>query len=317
MYKGAKKYNGLAYNAKLAMFDTQTNGSMFVPSLYEIALPPAYSAGARVSSNSWGCRGITSYTSKALDADEYMYDHPDFLFVVAAGNDGALGMDSVGSPGVSKNALTIGASASNHDNIVDFSGIGKAFDGMIKPDVIGPGTDLMSAGVGFGDGKESCQIQLSSGTSMATPLIAATAVLVKQYFENKKFWWAFCNPAYRSCPRVADGDNKDVSSMKQVSAALLKAVLVHSAHDMKQVLSGWGSAVPTTNLTRPPDRFQGWGHVMLKNALPLPNTYDFDLYVADYESIPSMSRKEYTAHVKGRKRNFVATIAWNDPPNVV
>ena len=310
-YKYADKYNGLAHNAKLTMFDVEIDNQMFVPSLYHIALPPAYAAGARVHSNSWGCRGITSYTSKALDVDEYMYENPDFLFVVAAGNDGALGMDSVGSPGVSKNALTIGASASNHDNIVDFSGIGKAFDGMIKPDVIGPGTDLMSAGVGFGDGKESCQIQLSSGTSMATPLISATAVLVKQYFEHKKFWGTFCNSNYRSCP------SKDEGRMPVVSSSLLKAVLVHSAKDMKQMLSGWGSAVPVTNLTRPPDRYQGWGHVIMKNALPLPGTYDFDLYVADYETVPSVSRKEYIANVKGSRRNFIATIAWIDPPNVV
>ncbi|CAE7666512.1 tagD, partial [Symbiodinium microadriaticum] len=310
-FKGADGYNGLAYNAKLTMFDVEINNKMFVPSLYHVALPPAYAAGARVHSNSWGCRGVTTYTSKALEVDEFMYDYPDFLFVVAAGNDGALGMDSVGSPGVSKNALTIGASASNHDNIVDFSGIGKAFHGMIKPDVIGPGTDLMSAGVGFGDGKESCQIQLSSGTSMATPLISATAILVKQYFESKRFWGTICNSHYRSCP------SKDEGKSKEVSAALLKAVLVHSANDMKQVLSGWGSAVPKTNLTTPPDRFQGWGHVMLKNVLPLPGVYDFDLYVADYESLASMSRRQYFTNVKGSRRNLVVTIAWNDPPNVV
>jgi hypothetical protein len=304
------------------MFDVQTNGKMFVPSLYDIALPPAYVAGARVHSNSWGCRGITSYTSKALDIDEFMFEHSDFLFVVAAGNDGALGMDSVGSPGVSKNALTVGASAEDHNDIVYFSGIGKAFDGIIKPDVIGPGTNLMSAGVGNAE-DETCNVQLSSGTSMATPLISGVAVLVKQYFEQSDYWGKSCNAMYRSCPRKlknAKGDRALKSSHSNtatVSSALVKAVIIHSAMDMKKILSLPNSVVPTANLTRPPDRFQGWGQVIMKNVLPLPGLYDFDLYYADYEVLVPMTRRQYTAVVKNKQRALVVTIAWNDPPNVV
>jgi hypothetical protein len=140
-YPKGSTFNGLCEDAQMTMFDVQARGKgMYVPSLYHVGFPPSYDAGARVHSNSWGCRGMTSYTSKALDIDEFMYEKDDFLVVVAAGNDGQLGMDSVGSPGVSKNALTIGASAEDHNNIVYFSGIGKAFNGLIKPDVIGPGT---------------------------------------------------------------------------------------------------------------------------------------------------------------------------------
>jgi len=88
----ARQYNGLASNAKITMFDVDANGNWLdVPSLYDISLPPAYSAGARVHSNSWGTPGMGSYTSKALDVDRFMVDNPDFLFVVAAGNDGRSG----------------------------------------------------------------------------------------------------------------------------------------------------------------------------------------------------------------------------------
>jgi hypothetical protein len=48
----------------MTMFDVERDNKMFVPSLYHSCLPPAYAAGVRVHSNSWGCRGITSYTSK-------------------------------------------------------------------------------------------------------------------------------------------------------------------------------------------------------------------------------------------------------------
>lgn len=318
-FRGAEAYNGLAPEAKFTMFDVQSHDKMFVPALYDIVLPPAYNAGARVHSNSWGCRGVTVYTSKALDVDTFMYENPDFLFVVAAGNDGALGMDSVGSPGVSKNALTIGASAENHNEIVYFSGIGKAFDGMIKPDVIGPGTNLMSAGV-LNSKDEKCNVEISSGTSMATPLVSACAVLVRQYFEHKKFWGTFCNPAYRSCPRVIDETNHVEESAKpkaKVTGAFVKAALIHSAADMRKLLSQANSALPTTNLTEPPDRFQGWGQVILRNVLSLPGTYDFDLYTSFDESLPPMTRRTYNVEIKGRHEDLVATIAWTDPPNVV
>jgi hypothetical protein len=55
---------------------------------------------------------------------------------------------SVGSPGVSKNALTVGASSSpDHEVLVYFSSIGYNYDNhMIKPNVVTPGTKLMSAG---------------------------------------------------------------------------------------------------------------------------------------------------------------------------
>jgi hypothetical protein len=324
-------FNGLCPDAKLTMFDVQARGKgMYVPSLYHIAFPPAYNAGVRVHSNSWGCRGMTSYTSKALDVDEFMYEKDDFLVVMAAGNDGALGMDSVGSPGVSKSALTIGASAENHNDIIDFSGIGKAFNGLIKPDVIGPGTNLMSTGVSNDDHHESCNVQLSSGTSMATPMIASTTLIVKEYLENQNYWGSFCNSSYRSCPDIipspssshhkkkkskADMDTAEVP--RHVSSSLLKAILVHSATDMKQVLGNLWTQIPTTNLTAPPDRFQGWGQVILQNVLPLPGLYNIDLYLAQHEELTSLTRRTYPAIVTHRESPLCVTIVWNDPPNVV
>ena len=55
---------------------------------------------------------------------------------------------SVGSPGVSKNALTVGASSyPDHSVLVSFSSIGYDYDDhMIKPNIVTPGTKLMSTG---------------------------------------------------------------------------------------------------------------------------------------------------------------------------
>ena len=50
----ASGYDGLAQNAKLAVFDVDAQDNFLnVPDLYNIGLPPAYSAGAKISTNSW------------------------------------------------------------------------------------------------------------------------------------------------------------------------------------------------------------------------------------------------------------------------
>ena len=55
---------------------------------------------------SWGTT-TNAYDSKVRDFDRYMYDHDDFLNVVAAGNFGQdHKFNTVGSPGTSKNGIT-------------------------------------------------------------------------------------------------------------------------------------------------------------------------------------------------------------------
>lgn len=311
----ANTYNGLAYNSKITMFDVAVNNGdwLDVPSLYNIALPPAYGAGARVHSNSWGTPGMGSYTSKALDVDQFMVENPDFLFVVAAGNDGRSGYTSIHSPGVCKNALTVGASDVDHEEVVYFSGIGYNYDQhMFKPDIIAPGTKVTSAGVRNTNETDSCNVEVLSGTSMATPMAAAASILVRQYFENASFWSEVCNPTYRSCPQVSRLPSGFVSG------AFVKAAIIHSGEAMRATSVSSSSVLPAVNLTAPPDRYQGWGQVQLNNLLPLPgqNSY-FDLYVADSEVLRSLSKRTYLVNILNSSVPFVVTIAWSDPPNVM
>jgi hypothetical protein len=182
----------------------------------------------------------------------------------------------------------------------------------------------MSTGVSNNDGQPSCNVQLSSGTSMATPMVASTALIVKGYLEDPKFWGQICNATYRSCPNIvpslpvaADAPSSSTQPHQHVSSTLLKAILVHSATDMKQILGNFMTQIPTTNLTAPPDRFQGWGQVILQNVLPLPDLYNYDLYLAQQESLPSLTRRTYSVVVTHRHAPLCATIVWNDPPNVL
>ena len=81
-----------------------------------------YDNGARIHLNSWGCKAprtgdkydrpgqCNQYTTKARDIDKFVYDHPDFLVVFAAGEIGRQDAEgSIAEPGTCKNCLTVGS----------------------------------------------------------------------------------------------------------------------------------------------------------------------------------------------------------------
>jgi serine protease AprX len=84
---------------------------------------PAYAAGARIHSDSWGSSDLSTqkqYNANAQDVDEFSFNHRDMLILFAAGNagvdadgDGVIDLGSISPPGTAKNCLTIGASESN------------------------------------------------------------------------------------------------------------------------------------------------------------------------------------------------------------
>jgi subtilase family serine protease len=83
-------------------------------------------------------------------------------------------------------------------------------------------SDDVLAGVRGANQTYSCNTQVSSGTSMATPIAAGAAILARHYLENATFWGKYCDTTYRSCPSVVR------SGYQHVSGALIKAVLVRT-----------------------------------------------------------------------------------------
>ena len=92
------------------------SGLFGIPDDLATLFQDAYDQGARIHSNSWGGGEPGGYDSQCEALDRFVWNHKDFLVLVAAGNSGRQtglhGIDptSVDSPGTAKNCLTVGAS---------------------------------------------------------------------------------------------------------------------------------------------------------------------------------------------------------------
>jgi hypothetical protein len=271
------------------------------------------------------------YVWGAVDADDYMWTNQNFLILFAAGNygcdtnsDGITDPGSVGPPGTAKNVLCVGAaenwrssggrstltyggkwpseypadpiandkiSGTAPQGLGAFSSRGPTLDGRIKPDIVAPGTDIVSvrsraaSGTGWGVVAANTNYLYMGGTSMATPLTAGATALVRQWLVDRQ-------------------------GIAEPPAALMKALLINGARDMTPGQYGTNQY---QEITARPDRSQGFGHVDLCNALD-PGDGNFLVFATN---TIAATHDDFTTNLVVGAANagtYVLTLAWQDYP---
>ncbi len=253
----------------------------------------AYAQGARIHTNSWGDNENAfvqnNYSAACQDVDEFMFSHPDFLILFAAGNSGPRAA-SVGSPSTNKNGLSVGATrrGTQAATMAGFSSCGPAADGRFKPDLTMPGQGIISARNDRNIGSNNCNTISMSGTSMASPAAAGMAALVRQYYTDGFYPMGAPDAGHGFAP----------------SAALVKATLLNSTQSMT------GGAGPV------PDACQGWGRVLLEDALYFDGQAR-RLVATDDPGFPqggAGQARTFTVQVEAGQ-SVRATLAWTDFPS--
>ncbi len=304
-----------------------------IPTDLSLLFQPAYDNGARIHTNSWGTLSTGGYNHESREVDQFVWTNKDMLILFAAGNsgvdrdgNGVVDLSSLDLPGSAKNCLTVGASESRRDiggysqdpwsifgtyyraypletdlisnrpyGLAAFSSRGPTQDGRYKPEVVAPGTDIISVYSSYALdeswGKYNDFYSYSGGTSMATPITAGTAALLREHFINE----GFADP----------------------SAALLKTSLIHGAVDIAPGQYGTG---PYKEVASSPDPGQGWGRVNLQGSI---TCYDGagnpDARKVVYHDIKPGAEdvsynRSFTFTVADNGAPFRATLGWTDYP---
>jgi serine protease AprX len=321
---------------KKGILNSLQNKNMLPPAQDMVGIPddlddlfqPAYDNGARIHSNSWAGGTLGQYNRRSQDIDRFMWNHKDFLVLVAAGNSGknsssaiqAIDKETVLPPGTAKNCLTVGASENDRigqfqdtygnwwpkefpyspfhsnglvdsiDDIAAFSGRGPCKGGRRKPDLIAPGTFILStrssqipsnhfAWGAFPPAKQ--YYMYMGGTSMSTPLVAGAAALVRQYLrENIKI----SNP----------------------TSALVKAALIHSTNYVNYKYC-YPSSGPDA------DNDQGWGRISLNNVLAPPRLVEV-VFIDEPQGLITGEAREYRINIADSSVPLRATLVYTDFP---
>ena len=277
---------------------------------------PYKNDGARIHTNSWGSIvGDGSYNSNSREVDEFVWDHRDCMICFSAGNEGedrnangVIDPRSITPPGTAKNCLTVGATENNRPNfnvtyqqgfgypadpiasdpmannpngMVAFSSRGPTVDGRIKPDLVAPGSYILSArsrdtsDTGWAPSSDPLYYFIG-GTSMATPLVAGCAAVVREYLSVQR---QISNP----------------------SAALVKAILINGAQSIA------GQYVPS-EAGNIPNNSEGFGRV------DMATTLNDSIQLQDEATELDTGDEEITTVTVSDGASLKVTLVWTDRP---
>ena len=234
------------------------------------------------------------------------------LYVVAAGNDGPNG-GTINTPGVAKNALTVGNVFDYGDqtvgDIADRSSRGPTGDGRMKPNVVAPGQSVTSAEAG-----SRSEYVSMLGTSMATPHVTGLAATLMEHYPSFQF-----DPAMMRAHLMATAIAHDDVTGKSTDYGLgrVDAYLAHWDHPNTDGWSNyWFSGYVDAygyqyrDVTVPPGTKRlvvvlTWDEPPASSGASRAVMYDLDLWVdrdascgdmgncGEYKSVSSIDNVEY------------------------
>jgi len=281
------QFQGIAPNASLyfqALLDSK--GQLSPPADLNTLFYPAYAAGVRIHVDGWG-GGSNAYGSEAAQIDAFVRRYPDFLPVFGAGNSGP-GKGTLTAEANSKNALVVGAAQSPRPafgdqcqgggEVASFSSRGPAADGRIKPDLVVPGSAVISACSRLTESNFAANPAYTrlGGTSMSAAAAGGALALLREYLVNEL--------------RLA-----------APSAALMKAALINGASPVK---TACGEAESP--------QAAGFGQLDLAQTVLALKEGRFRL-ADNKEGIATGETREYTFTVKSSESPVKVTLAWTDP----
>lgn len=197
------------------------------------------------------------------------------------------------------NPLFSDAAAGNAEQMAAFSSRGPTDDGRIKPDVVAPGTYILSAYSdmyqrGY-DGSRNPQnnawqsdgwgyplnqyYKYMGGTSMSNPIAAGGAIVVRDFYDK--------------------------AHSHNASAALVKATLINSAVDMLDENNDGAD----DNYYPIPNSSEGWGRIDLMAA-----TDDGQEWIDNTGGLTTGGSSSSTYTVSSSGSPFKATLVWSDYP---
>lgn len=275
---------GMAPGAKMIFGSIPAFGEQFVYDTLDLNR----SQGAFIHNNSWGNDGTTAYDTTTRAVDRFVRDHEDQTVVFSVSNEA-----TVRNPENAKNLLGIAGSRNYPtQDLACVGGIGPTADGRRKPDLLTPGCGITSAALPTEE--DSCAVvTFPNGASFAAPSASGSAALVRQYFTDGFY---------------PSGSARATDSFVP-TGALVRAMLLSGAADMTGV-QNW------------PNMTEGWGRILIDNALWFSNVTPAesrrsvvrDIRNSDPRALENFEGLTYFVDVTSNAQPVKFTLTWSDQP---
>jgi serine protease AprX len=293
------------------------------PDLHDLFKPLYDNDNVRIQTNSWGATdpGLP-YNQSSREIDDFIWNQQDCVICFAGGNsgsdddgDGVIDPGSLGAEAAAKNCITVGASENNRDDLgltygqfnpssfphdpifgdsttnhgegmAAFSSRGPTKEGRVKPDVVAPGTSILSTRsrdvvtppTVFGTSSDQAFF-FDDGTSMATPLVAGCVAVLRETLVK--------------------------NGTADPPAALVKALLVNGAVELA------GQYNPS-EAGASPNGSSGWGRVDLAGSVVIPGANQSAGFGLG-GPLQQGASTAITVNIPAQS-TFKITLVWTDPP---